>query len=101
MFFDTGANTAMGPRKKSVKTCLMNNEIVEEALPDETKDYMNQLSHEVLCHIFRYLPLQDIMCMECLSRKLKEAVTLYLRVVRVVDLCAGRWWEYMPSGKWI
>ncbi|XP_019479975.1 PREDICTED: F-box only protein 38 isoform X3 [Hipposideros armiger] len=88
----------MGPRKKSVKTCLMNNEIPEEALSDETKDYMNQLSHEVLCHIFRYLPLQDIMCMECLSRKLKEAVTLYLRVVRVVDLCAGRWWEYMPSG---
>ncbi|XP_048187037.1 F-box only protein 38 isoform X5 [Perognathus longimembris pacificus] len=88
----------MGPRKKSVKTCLMNSEITEEPLSDETKDYMNQLSHEVLCHIFRYLPLQDIMCMECLSRKLKEAVTLYLRVVRVVDLCAGRWWEYMPSG---
>ncbi|XP_003900380.1 F-box only protein 38 isoform X4 [Papio anubis] len=88
----------MGPRKKSVKTCIMNNEIPEEITADETKDYMNQLSHEVLCHIFRYLPLQDIMCMECLSRKLKEAVTLYLRVVRVVDLCAGRWWEYMPSG---
>ncbi|XP_006893784.1 PREDICTED: F-box only protein 38 isoform X2 [Elephantulus edwardii] len=88
----------MGPRKKSVKTCLVNNELPEESTSDETKDYMNQLSHEVLCHIFRYLPLQDIMCMECLSRKLKEAVTLYLRVVRVVDLCAGRWWEYMPSG---
>ncbi|XP_037364892.1 F-box only protein 38 isoform X3 [Talpa occidentalis] len=88
----------MGPRKKIVKTCLVNNEIPEETISDETKDYMNQLSHEVLCHIFRYLPLQDIMCMECLSRKLKEAVTLYLRVVRVVDLCAGRWWEYMPSG---
>ncbi|XP_054942804.1 F-box only protein 38 isoform X9 [Physeter macrocephalus] len=88
----------MGPRKKSVKTCLINNDIPEETISDETKDYMNQLSHEVLCHIFRYLPLQDIMCMECLSRKLKEAVTLYLRVVRVVDLCAGRWWEYMPSG---
>ncbi|CAI9623199.1 unnamed protein product [Staurois parvus] len=38
------------------------------------------------------------MCMECLSRKLKEAVTLYLRVVKMVDLCAGRWWEYMPTG---
>ncbi|XP_004686921.1 PREDICTED: F-box only protein 38 isoform X4 [Condylura cristata] len=88
----------MGPRKKVVKTCLVNSEIPEETISDETKDYMNQLSHEVLCHIFRYLPLQDIMCMECLSRKLKEAVTLYLRVVRVVDLCAGRWWEYMPSG---
>nr|KAF6346503.1 F-box protein 38 [Pipistrellus kuhlii] len=88
----------MGPRKKSVKRCLGNNEVPEETVSEETKDYMNQLSHEVLCHIFRYLPLQDIMCMECLSRKLKEAVTLYLRVVRVVDLCAGRWWEYMPSG---
>nr|XP_044988318.1 F-box only protein 38 isoform X5 [Jaculus jaculus] len=98
LHLDTENNTAMGPRKKSVKTCLTNSEISEEAVSDETKDYMNQLSHEVLCHIFRYLPLQDIMCMECLSRKLKEAVTLYLRVVRVVDLCAGRWWEYMPSG---
>ncbi|XP_013205050.1 F-box only protein 38 isoform X3 [Microtus ochrogaster] len=88
----------MGPRKKSVKMCLMDDETPEETVAEETKDYMNQLSHEVLCHIFRYLPLQDIMCMECLSRKLKEAVTLYLRVVRVVDLCAGRWWEYMPSG---
>lgn len=43
--------------------------------------------------------MKDIMCMECLSRKLREAVTLYLRVVKIVDLCAGRWWEYMPSGK--
>lgn len=50
----------------------------------------------VLC---RYLPMRDIMCLECLSRKLREAVTLYLRVVKVVDLCAGRWWEYMPSGR--
>lgn len=91
-------STAMGPRKKSVKVCVMDSEVPEEMTADEEKDYMNQLSHEVLCHIFRYLPLQDIMCMECLSRKLKEAVTLYLRVVRVVDLCAGRWWEYMPSG---
>ncbi|XP_078810035.1 F-box only protein 38 isoform X2 [Oryzias latipes] len=66
--------------------------------PPEPKDYINELSHEVLCHIFRYLTMKDIMCMECLSRKLREAVTLYLRVVKVVDLCAGRWWEYMPSG---
>uniref|UniRef100_A0A8C2TAT1 F-box protein 38 n=1 Tax=Coturnix japonica TaxID=93934 RepID=A0A8C2TAT1_COTJA len=88
----------MGPRRKNVKPCSANREGSESAKADEPKDYMNQLSHEVLCHIFRYLPLQDIMCMECLSRKLKEAVTLYLRVVKVVDLCAGRWWEYMPTG---
>lgn len=43
--------------------------------------------------------MKDIMCMECLSRKLQEAVNLYLRVVKVVDLCARRWWEYMPSGE--
>ena len=53
LLFDTGDNAAMGPRKKSVKTCLMNNDIPEETISDETKDYMNQLSHEVLCHIFR------------------------------------------------
>ncbi|XP_043842094.1 F-box only protein 38 isoform X3 [Dromiciops gliroides] len=88
----------MGPRRKTVKPCLTSKESPEVMKSDETKDYMNQLSHEVLCHIFRYLPLQDIMCMECLSRKLKEAVTLYLRVVKIVDLCAGRWWEYMPTG---
>ncbi|XP_053573062.1 F-box only protein 38 isoform X2 [Bombina bombina] len=88
----------MGPRKKSIKPSRINVEELEDSKINNTKDYMNQLSHEVLCHIFKYLPLQDIMCMECLSRKLKEAVTLYLRVVKVVDLCAGRWWEYMPSG---
>ncbi|XP_067899545.1 F-box only protein 38 isoform X2 [Heterodontus francisci] len=88
----------MGPRRKSIKKCSNANEGGEVAKQDEPRDYMNQFSHEVLCHIFRYLPLQDIMCMECLSRKLKEAVTVYMRVVKVVDLCAGCWWEYMPSG---
>ncbi|XP_073431279.1 F-box only protein 38 [Dendrobates tinctorius] len=88
----------MGPRRKSVKGCRANGDNEEMDKSGDPKDYMNQLSHEVLCHIFKYLPLQDIMCMECLSRKLKEAVTLYLRVVKMVDLCAGRWWEYMPTG---
>ncbi|XP_039208840.1 F-box only protein 38 [Crotalus tigris] len=88
----------MGPRRKNVKVYSTNRESPVCMKAAELKDYMNQLSHEVLCHIFRYLPLQDIMCMECLSRKLKEAVILYLRVVKVVDLCAGRWWEYMPTG---
>uniref|UniRef100_A0A8C9YT42 F-box protein 38 n=1 Tax=Sander lucioperca TaxID=283035 RepID=A0A8C9YT42_SANLU len=91
----------MGPRRKATKLqpAVVGSGGVELVLrPSEPKDYINELSHEVLCHIFRYLPMKDIMCMECLSRKLREAVTLYLRVVKVVDLCAGRWWEYMPSG---
>ncbi|KAM9850230.1 F-box only protein 38 [Aulostomus maculatus] len=90
----------MGPRRKASKLQPVGGSSGGEAVlrPTEPKDYINELSHEVLCHIFRYLPMKDIMCMECLSRKLREAVTLYLRVIKVVDLCAGRWWEYMPSG---
>ncbi|XP_056626023.1 F-box only protein 38 [Triplophysa dalaica] len=88
----------MGPRRKVTRTQSLGGGMVNLPGHEEPKDYINELSHEVLCHIFRYLPMQDIMCMECLSRKLLEAVTLYLRVVKVVDLCAGRWWEYMPSG---
>uniref|UniRef100_A0A3P8TF78 F-box protein 38 n=1 Tax=Amphiprion percula TaxID=161767 RepID=A0A3P8TF78_AMPPE len=90
----------MGPRRKASKLqpLVGSGEGEPVMRPNEPKDYINEMSHEVLCHIFRYLPMKDIMCMECLSRKLREAVTLYLRVVKVVDLCAGRWWEYMPSG---
>nr|XP_015205191.1 PREDICTED: F-box only protein 38 [Lepisosteus oculatus] len=92
------APAMMGPRRKSTRTLNSGGPAADPLRQQEPKDYINELSHEVLCHIFRYLPMQDIMCMECLSRKLREAVTLYLRVVKVVDLCAGRWWEYMPSG---
>ncbi|XP_030252668.1 F-box only protein 38 isoform X2 [Sparus aurata] len=90
----------MGPRRKPSELQPVGGSGEGQLVlrPSESKDYINELSHEVLCHIFRYLPMKDIMCMECLSRKLREAVTLYLRVVKVVDLCAGRWWEYMPSG---
>uniref|UniRef100_A0A671MYM8 F-box only protein 38-like n=1 Tax=Sinocyclocheilus anshuiensis TaxID=1608454 RepID=A0A671MYM8_9TELE len=88
----------MGPRRKVTRTHILGGGTLSSLGHEEPKDYINELSHEVLCHIFRYLPMQDIMCMECLSRKLREAVTLYLRVVKVVDLCASRWWEYMPSG---
>ncbi|XP_062856607.1 F-box only protein 38 isoform X2 [Trichomycterus rosablanca] len=88
----------MGPRRKSTKTMSMDGVADCTSFQNELKDYINELSHEVLCHIFRYLPMRDIMCMECLSRKLQEAIALYLRVVKVVDLCASRWWEYMPSG---
>uniref|UniRef100_A0A8C5BZZ9 F-box domain-containing protein n=1 Tax=Gadus morhua TaxID=8049 RepID=A0A8C5BZZ9_GADMO len=90
----------MGPRRKSTKTQPVGSSNARELFlrQDEPKDYINELSHEVLCHVFRYLPMKDIMCMECLSRKLREAVTLYLRVVKVMDLCASHWWEYMPSG---
>ncbi|XP_077589358.1 F-box only protein 38 isoform X2 [Stigmatopora nigra] len=99
--FTTTSNIeAMGPRRKTSKLQPVGAHCGGEISlkPLEPKDYINELSHEVLCHIFRYLPMKDIMCTECLSKKLREAVTLYLRVIKVVDLCAGHWWEYMPSG---
>nr|XP_054594860.1 F-box only protein 38 isoform X2 [Nothobranchius furzeri] len=87
----------MGPRRKASKlpppAGSSGGDVALRAA--EPKDYINELSHEVLCHIFRYLPMKDIMCMEFLSKKLREAVSLYLRVIKLVDLCAGRWWEYM------
>ncbi|XP_068596381.1 F-box only protein 38 [Brachionichthys hirsutus] len=90
----------MGPRRKASKPHPAGGSGGGEPILrcNELKDYINELSHEVLCHIFRYLPMKDIMCLECLSRKLREAVNLYLRVLKVVDLCAGHWWEYMPAG---
>ncbi|KAK7922303.1 hypothetical protein WMY93_009205 [Mugilogobius chulae] len=92
----------MAPRRKVSRLQQLKNHHQSPELhylqAEEDQDYVNQLSHELLCHIFRYLPLKDIISMECLSRKLREAVSLYLRVLRVVDLCAGHWWEYMPSG---
>lgn len=89
----------MGPRRKVSRLQLQKQSSETHQLhPEEDRDYVNQLSHELLCHIFRYLPLKDIISMECLSRKLRQAVSLYLRVLRTVDLCAGCWWEYMPSG---
>jgi len=62
-----GSDTqVMGPRKKASKlqpivgTC--EGELVLR--PSEPKDYINELSHEVLCHIFRYTAfyLHTILC---------------------------------------
>lgn len=47
----------MGPRRKATKLqpAVVGSGGVELVLrPSEPKDYINELSHEVLCHIFRY-----------------------------------------------
>lgn len=45
----------MGPRRKACKFQPVGGSGVGELVsrPSETKDYINELSHEVLCHIFR------------------------------------------------
>lgn len=46
----------MGPRRKASKLQPIVGSSGGEAVltPSEPKDYINELSHEVLCHIFRY-----------------------------------------------
>lgn len=46
----------MGPRRKASKLQPLVGSAGGELLlrPSEPKDYINELSHEVLCHIFRY-----------------------------------------------
>lgn len=43
----------MGPRRKSTKTQNLDEGLHDSLSQEEPKDYMNELSHEVLCHIFR------------------------------------------------
>lgn len=47
----------MGPRRKSSKVQLLGSNTggTVSSSPSESKDYINELSHEVLCHVFRYL----------------------------------------------
>lgn len=46
----------MGPRRKASKLQPVGGSSGGELVlsPSEPKDYINELSHEVLCHIFRY-----------------------------------------------
>ena len=43
----------MGPRRKATKTQNLDEGLHDPLIQAEPKDYMNELSHEVLCHIFR------------------------------------------------
>lgn len=54
--FLTDCNTVqdmMGPRRKSTKTSVAGGTNCTSLQKEEPKDYINELSHEVLCHIFR------------------------------------------------
>lgn len=51
--------TVMGPRRKASKLQPVGGSGEGQLVlrPTESKDYINELSHEVLCHIFRYTAL--------------------------------------------
>lgn len=54
------SSVVMGPRRKASKLQPVGGSGGGELVlrPSEPKDYINELSHEVLCHIFRYTALQ-------------------------------------------
>lgn len=62
------------------------------------EDYTQKLSLEMLCMIMKNLHLRDIMKLECLSRKLQEAVSLHLRLRTKIDFAEGKIYGWMAEG---
>ena len=62
---------------------------------NENCDYFHCLSMEIICRIFDYLPVSDIMRMESLCRNLSDAVTMHLRLLESVDFVWNRIYVYM------
>ena len=53
---------------------------------------------EILCRILDYLPIYDVMKLECLCRKMRCAVTMHLRLIISVDFSiSGTINRYVPS----
>ena len=65
---------------------------------DAAPDYTQRLSLEMLCNIMANLPLCDVMKLECLSRKLHEAVMLHLKLLTKIDFTEGCIYGWMPEG---
>ncbi|XP_064649464.1 F-box only protein 38-like [Lineus longissimus] len=58
---------------------------------------IERLSLEVLCKIIQFLPLRDALKLQCLSRTLREAVRLHLRICRSINFTEGEVCGYMSS----
>lgn len=61
-------------------------------------DYLRKLSLEILCKILSYLPLKDVVRLARLSRRMNEAITMHLRLLRDVDFTEGEVYGWMCTG---
>lgn len=50
------------------------------------RDYFQSLSLEIICHILGYLPLRHVLRMDCMNHKLRDAVSMYLRIQKEIDM---------------
>ncbi|GBM20466.1 F-box only protein 38 [Araneus ventricosus] len=64
---------------------------------DQKHPILTDLSHELLCHILQYLPLQEVLSISMLCKKLLAAVSMHLRLCKSIDFCEGKIYGYMPS----
>lgn len=55
----------------------------------ENTDFISAQSAEVLCHIFSFLPVQDVLKMQYQNKKMQHAVMLYLKLLRSIDFGYG------------
>ncbi|GFY37422.1 f-box only protein 38 [Trichonephila inaurata madagascariensis] len=58
---------------------------------------LTDLSQELLCHILQFLPLQEVLSISMLCRKLLAAVSMHLRLRKSIDLSGGKIYGFMPS----
>ncbi|GFX07410.1 f-box only protein 38 [Trichonephila clavipes] len=57
---------------------------------------LTDLSQELLCHILQFLPLQEVLSISMLCRKLLAAVSMHLRLRKSIDLSGGKIYGFMP-----
>lgn len=53
-------------------------------------DLLSQMSIEVLCHILNFLPLRDVLKLECQNKQLQMVVRLNLKLHHIVDFSSGQ-----------
>lgn len=63
----------------------------------ETAPNITDFSHEILCHILKYLPLREILSVAMLSKKMLAAVDMHLTLCKSIDFCQDAISGYMPS----
>jgi len=59
-------------------------------------DHLARLSMEILCQILDYLPLRDIMRTERTCLRMRDAVSMHLRLIVAVDFADVSIYDYMP-----
>jgi hypothetical protein len=72
---------------KKTKDCL--EELRAQLEEGRVLSPMERLSLEVLCKIIQFLPLRDALKLQCLSRTLREAVRLHLRICKSINFTEG------------